>query len=224
MPRSRPYVVTSQPEKDRPAPPRPEDLTRGQLERRRRIVAAGLEIIRTTDYEVAQVRDVAAAAGVALGTVYRYFPSKEHLFAAVFQAWLLSLSEEVVRDVDPARESRERLTDILFRTVRAFEREPTFYKLLVMTTRTSDPYARAIGQELAHNSKTVLAAPLVGMPPENQLVVMLAVGALLDVLLGAWVSGSLAIEQVYERLSRFIGLLQLPAGEAPHPGRGAQQA
>ena len=33
-------------------------------------------------YDAVQMRDVAGEAGVALGTIYRYFASKDHLLAA----------------------------------------------------------------------------------------------------------------------------------------------
>ena len=34
-----------------------------------------------------KVSEVARESGVALGTLYRYFASKDHLFAAVFVEW-----------------------------------------------------------------------------------------------------------------------------------------
>lgn len=52
---------------------------------RSRIVAAALELIAEGGYLNAPVAGVADRAGVAVGTVYRHFPSKSELFAEVFR-------------------------------------------------------------------------------------------------------------------------------------------
>ena len=54
-------------------------LARSQAARRRRVIDATLELAAGGGFDAVQMRDVAAEAGVALGTVYRYFESKERL-------------------------------------------------------------------------------------------------------------------------------------------------
>src|SRR3974377_523984 len=49
---------------------------------RQRVVDAAMELGLEGGYEAVQMRDVAARAHVAMGTVYRYFSSKDHLLAA----------------------------------------------------------------------------------------------------------------------------------------------
>jgi AcrR family transcriptional regulator len=49
------------------------------------MVAAARELIAEGGYVAAQVAPVAERAGVAVGTVYRHFPSKSDLFAEVFR-------------------------------------------------------------------------------------------------------------------------------------------
>jgi AcrR family transcriptional regulator len=56
-----------------------------RAETRERIVGAALKLIAEGGYVNAQVASVADRAGVAVGTVYRYFPSKSDLFAEVFR-------------------------------------------------------------------------------------------------------------------------------------------
>jgi AcrR family transcriptional regulator len=56
-----------------------------RAETRERIVSAALKLIAEGGYMNAQVASVAQRAGVAVGTVYRYFPSKSDLFAEVFR-------------------------------------------------------------------------------------------------------------------------------------------
>ncbi len=61
------------------------ELTEAQRERRERILEAASTLATKGGYEAVQMRDVAEKAEVALGTLYRYFPSKTHLLIAVMQ-------------------------------------------------------------------------------------------------------------------------------------------
>src|SRR5918992_5111463 len=67
-------------------PYRPTEKTEARrLATRERIVAAALDNVAGGGYSSAGVQAVAAGAGVAVGTVYRHFPSKGDLFAEVFR-------------------------------------------------------------------------------------------------------------------------------------------
>jgi AcrR family transcriptional regulator len=67
-----PYVATARTEARR-------------LATRERIVGAALDQVAEGGYGSAGVQTVAARAGVAVGTVYRHFPSKGELFAEAFR-------------------------------------------------------------------------------------------------------------------------------------------
>jgi AcrR family transcriptional regulator len=69
-----------------------------RAETRRRIVTAARELIAEGGYVAAQIAAVAERAGVAVGTVYRHFPSKSDLFAEVFR-------EASQHEVDAMREA-----------------------------------------------------------------------------------------------------------------------
>jgi AcrR family transcriptional regulator len=75
---------------------------------RERIVSAALEQVAEGGYASAGVQSVAARAGVAVGTVYRYFPSKAGLFAEVFrraaQRELDVVTEVAAHEGRPTRE------------------------------------------------------------------------------------------------------------------------
>jgi AcrR family transcriptional regulator len=67
-------------------PYRPTERTEARkAEVRASIVGAARRLIAHGGYAEAQVSAVAREAGVATGTVYRHFPSKEELFAEVFR-------------------------------------------------------------------------------------------------------------------------------------------
>ena len=66
-------------------------LTRSQQARLQRVVDAAMSLGLEGGYESVQMRDVAARAHVAMGTVYRYFTSKDHLLAAALVHWVEQL-------------------------------------------------------------------------------------------------------------------------------------
>jgi AcrR family transcriptional regulator len=76
---------------------------------RRRLIDAAAEIFneRGIDASIAEIRE---RAGVGQGTVFRHFPTKEHLIAAVMRERmeaLIELARERVDDPDPGQALRE---------------------------------------------------------------------------------------------------------------------
>src|SRR5438552_9457566 len=64
-------------------------------ERRRDILAAGLTAFGSKGFNETTVDEVAQAAGVAKGTVYLYFDSKEHLLLALKKDFMNGLTQAV---------------------------------------------------------------------------------------------------------------------------------
>ena len=79
--------------------PRPvEAMSPRQLERRRNLIAAALSLVTEIGVERLQMRQVSERSGVALGTAYRYFSSKDHLLAAAMSDWQERLAERVLAE------------------------------------------------------------------------------------------------------------------------------
>src|SRR5579875_1949448 len=70
-------------------------LTARQLERRTRILETAIQLASEGGYDAVQMRDVAGQAGVALGTLYRYFSSKDQLLAAAWAHWAARLEPRI---------------------------------------------------------------------------------------------------------------------------------
>jgi TetR/AcrR family fatty acid metabolism transcriptional regulator len=76
------------------------------------ILRAAIDVFAERGYFNAQVADVARAAGVAAGTVYLYFKSKDDLLVSIFERSMresLTAGREAVADLSDPRERLRRL-------------------------------------------------------------------------------------------------------------------
>lgn len=81
-----------------PARRRGQPRTKPEAERRRDLLDAGLAVFTRRGVGAATVDDIASEAGVAKGTFYLYFSSKEHLLSALQR----DFEETLVARVDAA--------------------------------------------------------------------------------------------------------------------------
>ncbi len=90
-----------------PGPSPAAPLTERQEARRARILHASARLARRGGFDAVQMREVAESSNVALGTLYRYFPSKVHLLVATMQDQLqhlhATLHEHPPEDTAPRR-------------------------------------------------------------------------------------------------------------------------
>ena len=197
-------------------PPLPETLSDTQRERRDRIVESGLRLLRTNDHHQIQMKDVAADAGVALGTVYRYFQSKDHLFAEVLAAWGSELRTNVERKPLKGNTNAERLTDVLHRSMRAFQGWPQLARVVMALEASEDPFTREIfARNMARNIDVYVEA-VQGLPDPLTLDVVRVATSVFDLQLRQWVVGAQSIAEVYDRIARAVWVIlefseQLPA-------------
>ncbi len=186
------------------APPLPDTLSSGQRERRDRIVTAGLALLRANEHHQIQMKDVAAEAGVALGTVYRYFQSKDHLFAEVLAHWAGQLRTNVERRPLKGTTNAERLTDVLQRSMRAFQGWPQLARVVQALEASEDPFTREIfARNMARNTEIYVEA-LQGLPSDIATDVVQVATSVFDLQLRQWVVGAQSIAQVYDRISRAV--------------------
>ncbi len=75
-------------------------LTQRGLRTRARLVVAARDVFEEIPFQQARLTDITAAAGVAAGTFYTYFDSKEEIFREVADQVLLELSTAARRDPD----------------------------------------------------------------------------------------------------------------------------
>lgn len=98
--------------------------------RRQRILAAAAELYARNAYHAVTMDDVAEAAGVGKATLYRYFPSKDDLYIAIFDEALTLLTarlEAIATEGCTGIRALTRLVEILVPAFR--EHMPSFRAL-----------------------------------------------------------------------------------------------
>ncbi len=113
-------------------------MSRSQTQRRKRIVQTAAALAVRGGVEAMQMRSVAERAGVALGTLYRYFPSKMDLVVAVVTEELDLLEGGIVRRPPTADTPAGRAVDVLLRATRGLMREPELADALVRSLIMAD--------------------------------------------------------------------------------------
>ncbi|GAA3392689.1 TetR/AcrR family transcriptional regulator [Cryptosporangium minutisporangium] len=182
-----------------------QGLPAWQLARRERIVLAALQLLQNQEYDRIQIRDVAQEAGVALGTLYRYFSSKEHLYAAVLLEWsaLGRSRERRSKQGSAERHLRSRIRGV----ITAFERQPQFYKVQVLLQSSTDPNAKALLTEFAEAAQASLVedfAPL-GLDRAEDAATMM--WAIIHSMLTQAIHHGVGMSEVYRIADGFIDLL-----------------
>src|SRR5205085_10875029 len=82
-------------------------------ERAELILDVAEEVLAEKGYHDTSMDEIAARAGVAKGTLYQHFPSKENLVFALFERNLVLFEQTVVQAVATLSTARARLERIL---------------------------------------------------------------------------------------------------------------
>ncbi|WP_179667671.1 TetR family transcriptional regulator [Nocardioides thalensis] len=92
-----------------------------QRDRRKRILDATYALAKEGGFDAVQMRAVAEQAEVALGTLYRYFPSKIHLLVAALDQQFADAAERLnVREI-PGDTQADRVLYVLKRLTRGMQ-------------------------------------------------------------------------------------------------------
>jgi AcrR family transcriptional regulator len=188
-------------------PPAPETLRPDQFARRQRVIRAALRALANSDYEQVKISEIARDSGVALATLYRYFASKEHLFAAVFVEWGGVLKKKLEKEPPQGGTEAERLRDVFHRTIRAFQLQPQFYRVVMMLSATTDTYAADLYESVTAQFRDTVQTAFAGPFDEDRVAIFAVINAVLDSSLRAWVMNRLTIQDVYNSVDAAIRLI-----------------
>jgi AcrR family transcriptional regulator len=115
-------------------------------ERARRIVETAVELAEEGGFEAVRLRDVAAHAGVALGTLYRRFRSKEDLLVAALEIECGDLERRFLQRPPRGDDEIERVVGFFSLATKGLLRRPNLARALVKAATSGEP---ALGQKVA---------------------------------------------------------------------------
>lgn len=191
-------------------PPKGERLYASQAERRRRVVAAAVELASEGGYDVVQMRDVAARAKVALGTIYRYFESKDQMLAAALVDWTYALERRLEQRPPSGATAEERVVEVVRRASGAIERNQKLSSALVTAVASPDPGIARYQGEIHEILIRILDRALTDMHPDRRDgVVRILCNVWFAALIG-WVHGWRAVASIGDELE-FAGRFLLSA-------------
>jgi AcrR family transcriptional regulator len=182
-----------------------------RVEREQQILAAALAVFAQKGYGDTRIGDIANAAGIAKGTIYLYFESKEALFEAVFLRMFDAMTAPLAQvAADPDMLPGDKLVAIARQSLAVMASEAKFLYLLMQAISTPE-----VGKLLEHDFKTyydefmIALAPLfeaLGDPqPAAAASLYLAIldGAMLQRLVGATLFDQ---EQILAQMRERFGL------------------
>ncbi|MBE1295346.1 TetR/AcrR family transcriptional regulator [Phycobacter azelaicus] len=109
---------------------------------RAQILQAAMMCFAQKGYHATKMTDVARAAGLAKGTLYLYFSSKDELILTLVQSYFDQIREEIT--VQPVPPSLEAYLAILHSTVGLEQREMTALVFEILGPGFTDPRAEQI--------------------------------------------------------------------------------
>jgi len=145
-----------------------DTLTPNQAARRDRVLDAAMSLAAEGGYDAVQMRDVATRGQVALGTIYRYFSSKDQLLVACQLELWRGLAQRFARRPPVGDTAADRVVDLLHQAMRAAELEPRRTAALVTASASPDPAVRDDQVELMATMDAVLAGVMGDLPPDLQ--------------------------------------------------------
>ena len=183
-------------------------LARSQAARRRRVIDATLHLAAGGGFDGVQMRDVAAEAGVALGTVYRYFESKERLLLEANLEQVEGLRGRLADRPPTGATAADRVVDVLRRATRTQTRGPEATAAMVRALGSARPEeADAVARVSEAMTGIITRAMHTGEPSERDRAVARVLSQVwLSSLIG-WVGGVDGPEVVGDDLERAARLL-----------------
>ncbi|MRH90381.1 cholesterol catabolism transcriptional regulator KstR [Nocardia sp. SYP-A9097] len=184
-----------------------EDLSSAaQRDRRKRILDATLALASKGGYDAVQMRAVAERADVAVGTLYRYFPSKVHLLVSALAREFEQL--EGRRKPLPGGDPRERMHLMLTQITRAMQRDPLLTEAMTRAFMFADASAAAEVDRVGKVMDRFFARALSDeVPDERQLAIARVISDVWLSNLVAWLTRRASATDVTERLELTVDLL-----------------
>jgi AcrR family transcriptional regulator len=186
----------------------PDVGSAAQRERRKRILDATLALASKGGYDAVQMRAVSERAEVALGTLYRYFPSKIHLLVAALTEEMDQIQDKLDRKPIPGDTPAERMLFVLKRVTRNMQRDPMLTEAMTRAFMFADPSAAVEVNTVAQQMTRMFTGAMHdGEPSGDDIAIARVIGDVWLSNLVAWVTRRASADDVSTRLELAARLL-----------------
>jgi AcrR family transcriptional regulator len=175
--------------------------------RRRRLLEAAVELAHEGGYDAVQMRDVAARAEVALGTLYRHYSSKDQLLLAALADQAGTLRNRLAQRPPRGDRPGDRVADVLRRATRALTREPSITAAMVTALSAPESEAAAAKREVFETLRTIISGAVDGASVPDLDGIVRVLGYVWLATLSAWVGGMVDADEMAADLALAAHLL-----------------
>ena len=189
-----------------------EDLgSAAQRDRRKRILDATYQLARDGGFDAVQMRAVADRADVALGTLYRYFPSKIHLLVSALGRTFEQAEASMRGKPVPGDTPADRVISVLKKTTRGLQGDPHLTEALTRAFMFADA---SVASEI-HDVGMLMTSMLThAMDPErtdevndDDVAIARVIGDVWLSALVAWVTGRSTAADTAQHMETAVRLL-----------------
>ncbi len=186
-----------------------------QRERRTRILDATVACASQGGFEAVQMRAVAERADVALGTLYRYFPSKIHLLVAALAREFERANRDLEKRAIPGDTPHARVMSALDQATRSLQNDPHLTEALTRAFMFADASVAAeihvverhVGRLLLRAMADPGSSAEPAEPSEDALAIAKVIGDVWLASLVQWVTGRSSASDVGRSLDVAVRLL-----------------
>lgn len=177
------------------------------VDRRRSVMAAAVAIASLSGYDGVKMRDLAAASGISLVTLYRTFPSKDALLMAAMVARNDAFVARTMAQPLIGETPADRLCHILRAACRPLERNENLTAAFARAMNSPSPEVGVHLERLESQLQAVLTLPIDDLEGDARRTVLLVLARVWHSALGRWMSGRGALTDVAQELqatARFL--------------------
>lgn len=187
--------------------PDPESLHPNQLARRNKIIEAALALLSKTEYDDIKITAVAAKSRVALGTVYRYFNSKELLFAEAYLLWQ-ERRFEVLQQRKIRFTSEESYVRKMFAgSFRELWMNPNITKILFIMDSATDPTLALMHNQIEKRMLRIMVPAFTENPTKSQMDIFRTLASVLYGNSRSVSNGAITYEEGLRRMNAAVDLI-----------------
>ncbi len=206
------------------APPSDTETPLEAASRKDRIIDVAIRLAEEGGFENVRQRDVAKQSGVALGTLYKSFRSKEDILAAALHRETDQLEQKLERKPAKGDTAAERLATLFQMLTRTILRKPNYARAVLRAMTSGEEVAQKVVAHQVKVTRMVIAAirgttPTTAFdasaPSEAELTVAMLLQNLWFAALVGWSAKLHGQSRVVEQMRTAAELLMRGAGLGP---------